>query len=353
MDQPFKAFPADVFIQSERELLRDQIAAAWQLHLERVEDELRKGWREHLASALERRFASFAARFGEEVERRAGSGAAALRAAHETAARAVRRIEQAPDAAAWRAALLDAAAQAAPRVMLCATLGGEIRFEGRRPARDPDVAAGVRAGLDSAPAFRQAVETLDTVAAMATGGELSEALAAAWGGETAGRVVLAPVTAGRATGQRHVAAVVVACAAGGEADLGLLELYCSVAGLALDCIRPAGDGGLLQISTAAPPPAVQPEEEIHARARRFARVRASEMRLYQPQAVREGRASGRLYLALKERMDSAREEFRRQFASAASMPDYFHQEVVRSLANDDEKLLGPEYPGPLCQPPGA
>jgi hypothetical protein len=30
------------------------------------------------------------------------------------------------------------------------------------------------------------------------------------------------------------------------------------------------------------------------------------------------------------------------------MVDYFHIEAVRTLANDDESLLGPEYPGPLC-----
>jgi hypothetical protein len=359
MDQPPKASPADAFIQSERELLRDQIAAAWQLHLERVEEELQKGWREHLASALERRFASFAERFEGEVERRvaerAGAAAAsAVLAAHESAARLLRRIGQSTDAAAWREALLDAAAQAAERAALFSVVGGEIRHEGHRPADDPslEALAGLRSPLDNAPALRHAVETLDTVIAMATPGELSDALAGAWsGGEQTSRAVLVPVATGR-PGAKRAAAVLIA-GGSGQVDLGLLELICPAAGLALECLKPETGGGLVQIAAPGPPPppagpAIPPEdEEAHARAQRFARVRVSEMRLYQPHSVREGREHGRLYLALKERMDTAREEYVEQFLSVPSMIDYLHLEVVRSLANHDEKLLGPEYPGPL------
>jgi len=30
------------------------------------------------------------------------------------------------------------------------------------------------------------------------------------------------------------------------------------------------------------------------------------------------------------------------------MIDYFHVELVRTLANDDASMLGPDYPGPLA-----
>jgi hypothetical protein len=362
MDQRPKEQSADTFIQNECELLRDQIAAAWQLHVERVEEELQRGWKSHVASALERRFAALAARFDEEVERRA-----ALRAAKEIAAarrgtgaalaRAVRRIEQSADMQSWTSALLDAAVEASERVALFSTLRGGIRCEGHRARGGADLAAleGVEARIESAPAIRHAVETMDAVLTQATPSEMSEALAAAFGASDARRVALLPVATGRTAGQRRVQAVLAADASSEAFDLGLLEICSAVAGLALDCLqaersgKAGGEGGLLNISMPAAPAAPIPpdEEEIHARARRFARVRVSEMRLYHPQSVREGRERGRLYEALRDDMDRARADFREQFMRIPSMTDYFHEEVVRSLANHDEALLGPEYPGPL------
>jgi len=77
-------------------------------------------------------------------------------------------------------------------------------------------------------------------------------------------------------------------------------------------------------------------------------VRVAEMRLYQSQAVRSGRAQRSLYAALREEIDSAREAFRRDFVSASpAMPDYLHVELIRTLANDDAGVLGEDYPGPL------
>jgi hypothetical protein len=72
------------------------------------------------------------------------------------------------------------------------------------------------------------------------------------------------------------------------------------------------------------------------------------MRLYKSQAVRSGRLNRNLYATLKDDIDAGREAFRRQFlAGSSSMVDYFHQELVRALANDDAALLGPDYPGTL------
>lgn len=86
---------------------------------------------------------------------------------------------------------------------------------------------------------------------------------------------------------------------------------------------------------------------MHAKAQRFARVRVAEMRLYQAQAVRNGRQQGQLYVALRGEMERGRAQFKHEFMHVPSMIDYFHLEVVRTLTNDDPSLLGAEYPGPL------
>ena len=97
--------------------------------------------------------------------------------------------------------------------------------------------------------------------------------------------------------------------------------------------------------TVAPPGG---DAALHMRARRLARVKVAEMRLYQARAVARGRAGRNLYAELRNEIDAARQQFQREFFSAGpSIVDYLHQELVRTLANDDEALLGEDYPGPL------
>jgi hypothetical protein len=72
------------------------------------------------------------------------------------------------------------------------------------------------------------------------------------------------------------------------------------------------------------------------------------MRLFQAEAVQSGRTHRNLYDALRKPIDAARETFRTQFfAPCASMVDYLHLELARTLAYDDADLLGTTYPGPL------
>ena len=54
-----------------------------------------------------------------------------------------------------------------------------------------------------------------------------------------------------------------------------------------------------------------------------------------------------IYASLEAQIDAAREKFREKHMSAPTMVDYLHLEMVRSLAEDDAILLGPNYPGPL------
>jgi hypothetical protein len=89
--------------------------------------------------------------------------------------------------------------------------------------------------------------------------------------------------------------------------------------------------------------------EALLRARRFAGVKVAEMQLYAADRVTAGRAARDLYAALRPEIDDARAGFTEEFlTSAHPMPDYLHEELVRVLAQDDETLLGPDYPGPLA-----
>jgi hypothetical protein len=87
----------------------------------------------------------------------------------------------------------------------------------------------------------------------------------------------------------------------------------------------------------------------HSTALRFARVRVAEMQLYQASQVKSGRAAGDLYSALGPAIDAARGAFQERFLLPLDgIPDYLHQELVRTLAKENAVLLGPSYPGPLA-----
>ena len=90
------------------------------------------------------------------------------------------------------------------------------------------------------------------------------------------------------------------------------------------------------------------ERDLHLKAQRFARVQVAEIRLYQNQHVKDGRAGRDLYASLKTEIDLAREAYRRVFMDGSdAIPDYLHKELVHTLALGDVELLGPTYPGPL------
>ena len=87
----------------------------------------------------------------------------------------------------------------------------------------------------------------------------------------------------------------------------------------------------------------------HSRALRFARVKVAEIQLYQSSQVKSGRAARDLYGTLRPHIDAARGAFRENFlVPLGGVPDYLHQELVKTLAKEDAVLLGPSYPGPLA-----
>jgi hypothetical protein len=115
-----------------------------------------------------------------------------------------------------------------------------------------------------------------------------------------------------------------------------------------------------------PPPAVEPpppppppaagvdlsqlseeEQKSHRDAKRFAKLLVSEIELYNKAKVAEGRRSSDLYKRLKSDIDRSRQTYEKRFGkTVGKQHDYFHEELIRTLAGNESSLLGPEYPGP-------
>ncbi|HEY5884428.1 MAG TPA: hypothetical protein VIT88_07055 [Pyrinomonadaceae bacterium] len=96
------------------------------------------------------------------------------------------------------------------------------------------------------------------------------------------------------------------------------------------------------------PVEVSSEEErrLHNDARRFARLLVSEIKLYNENKVTEGRAQGDLYERLREYIDRSRDMYdKRVKPEVAQRYDYFHHELVNTLAEGDSGKLGNAYPG--------
>jgi hypothetical protein len=88
------------------------------------------------------------------------------------------------------------------------------------------------------------------------------------------------------------------------------------------------------------------ERRLHNDARRFARLLVSEIKLYNEQKVVEGRSESDLYQRLREYIDRSREMYdKRVRPEVAQRYDYFHNELVSTLAEGEEAKLGSAYPG--------
>jgi hypothetical protein len=102
-------------------------------------------------------------------------------------------------------------------------------------------------------------------------------------------------------------------------------------------------GATVQLKVEPRPVAARsPElERKHEEARRFARLLVSEIRLYNEQAVQDGRASRDIYRRLKEDIDRSREMYEQRVpADIRSDSNYFYEELVRILGDGDPDSLG-------------
>lgn len=86
------------------------------------------------------------------------------------------------------------------------------------------------------------------------------------------------------------------------------------------------------------------EGEVHKKAQRFARLLIDEIKLYNHAKVSEGRKHKDLYDRLKEDIEKSRSTYQKRYGNtAAGAADYFSQELIRSLAEDDVSLLGSNF----------
>jgi hypothetical protein len=344
MDENQNASDLKAAVDQARSLAREQVAAAWQLHIERVREELESGWRERLDQIFDERFNDVETRLRDGFVLALEGGLTRCRkevtdGLNETA----RRLRGAESRDEWIRTLTEAAGPHCGRAALFAVTSKGLSL-GEHPAIP----------LASAPAFGSAVESKDTVVAVGTPRELSQAVSSLLGDASMKKVYLFPVVV-----RLNVVAVLYAEAGEQAVDVGALELLAFLAAASIDATEtvvmktPASD--LIRItgatSSAAGPvwtDLPRSEQELHLRAQRFARTRVAELLLHKVRQVHAGRATNNLYAMLREEIEAGREAFRREFIETChSMVDYLHLELQRTLAKDNAVALGPDYPGPL------
>ena len=105
-------------------------------------------------------------------------------------------------------------------------------------------------------------------------------------------------------------------------------------------------------NTVAKAPTVQTTVDVaavngkaHQSAQRLARVLISEIKLYYMDKIdgRDPSETQNIYDLLKDPIDKSRQHYRQRVGTEASMPDYFHGELVKTLCEGDASRLGPNY----------
>ncbi|HTC77597.1 MAG TPA: hypothetical protein VK657_03230, partial [Terriglobales bacterium] len=156
----------------------------------------------------------------------------------------------------------------------------------------------------------------------------------------------------------------------GESDTPALQLLVRTAGLWLEILAlrksagagtmeapheapaeesaPAAHAAAAAAAVAEPAHAAQPsaaDDEIHKKAKRFAKLLVDEIKLYNQAKVNEGRQHRDLYNRLKEDIEKSRSSYDKRYGNTpAASGDYFNQEVVKVLAENDAALMGSGFP---------
>jgi hypothetical protein len=259
-----------------------------------------------------------------------------------------RRLRQYRTEGEWSSAILDGVAQFVRQVALFVWHDGVLNLCGQRGFDLADNLSFPAAGLG---AFETVISSKDTLVALRTPAEVGAALSSP---DLKERAHIVPIL----NGPRVVALLFAV----GQCDIDLngIELIASLASTVLERRSNASlhtqivsqSGSTTRQAPASarlPSWADLPEDQrvFHVRAQRFARVKVAEMQLSRPDACHAGRQQGNLYVFLRREIDNARDTYRRQFMTIASMVDYFHLELVRTAGDGDEQKLGADYPGQL------
>jgi len=87
--------------------------------------------------------------------------------------------------------------------------------------------------------------------------------------------------------------------------------------------------------------------DLHKKAKRFAKVTVQEFMMYKKDEVLKGRDARDIYERLRDEIDKSKALYDRRFGKIAEHNiDYFYDEMVRVLANNDPNVLG-KYPYPV------
>src|SRR5260221_4890486 len=151
-----------------------------------------------------------------------------------------------------------------------------------------------------------------------------------------------------------VAAVIYAdsgLAPGGILDASGLQALTRFAGIWLEVTALRKAGGATGAETpqpvamaagaTAPAVPVTDEDELHKKARRVAKLLVGEIKLYNQTTADDGTEREELYDRLKIDIEKSRATYDKRYAeSAVASADYFTQELVRILADNDASLMG-------------
>ena len=94
-----------------------------------------------------------------------------------------------------------------------------------------------------------------------------------------------------------------------------------------------------------PASSISPEDQdVHRKAQRFARLLVDEIKLYNQAKVAEGRKHKDLYDRLKETIEKSRATYQKRYGkTVAASGNYFQNEIIRSLAEDDLSIMGANF----------
>ena len=257
--------------------------------------------------------------------------------------------------------LLEDSAACAERAVVVLIENNQVRLAAWRGAglRDEDADA-PPIDLPDAAAIASCVGTRDPLVALASPAELSSFLASALSTTGADKVYLFPITV-----RQNTVAVMLAC---GEVTPAPIELLCEAVGMRLETLEAPVSENPVAAATISNDPLVQiagvsgkeaaattwtkltPDEQaLHLRAQRTAKVRVAQIRISESEALRKGTQTRDIYGALRPSIDAARQDYQQAYMSQTpTMVDYLHLEIVRSLAREDSRLLGQNYPGPIA-----
>lgn len=352
--------------EAQRET-RDRISALLQLQTDRMRDLLSRDWQDQACRIVDERFACLSATVHDHAD-------AELQMWVREARREIvqrlgdhlnscfHRMRDYASDRHWCDALLDAAGALCGRCAFFSIRGREVCFQGIRGMEDEQRPAPPNLPLADVPAFSTVAANGEASEVRRTRAELSSPIAALLDEAPDKTALLLPVaTVDRVVGILYVEE---------PSARGALEAIATVAGVVLENHLATADysrpSTTVRSAVETPPaPEVQPVPQVQPvvverlqlplpdrsqlQAQRFARVQVAEMLLQHSGEVRRGRADRDLYARLRPEIDRLRDAYRRQFLKESpSSVDYVHDELVRTLANNDPGMLGSDYPGKMA-----